>query len=171
MLYLFLALYLMITFAKGQQPPPADIIDLRVKRLEALAVNQLLVEDYAELLINDFPILNSVSRHLVRSVKSFSILPRSDSECQWDFWQERCVPRCLCSWKPRFGDLHPSRACRLTHTQQLVPEAHGNSTPCDDSQLSMSPSGPIRRSLDWAARILRTLLSHRVPPKSLPALP
>lgn len=164
----------MINLAKGQQllKDRRDDIDHRLTRLEALAANKLLVEDYAELLqVDAFPILNTVSRHIVRSVKSFSILPRSDLQCHWDFWQERCEPRCLCEWNPRFGDLHPSRACRLTMTtptQQLVLEVHGPSSPCENSELA---PGPIRRSLDWAARILHTLFKSRVPPKSLPALP
>lgn len=157
--------------------------EARIARLEALsmATNPIIVEDYVEILHGDFSILNAVSRHFVRSLQSFSLLPRTDKECSWSYRQERCEPRCLCSFQPRLGDLHPGRACRLIQPhqqhqqqqqQQLVLDVHVPPVPCDDADLPSSPPGPIRRSLDWVARIISSLVSVRFPdPASVPALP
>lgn len=56
----------------------------------------------------------SIAAVLSRLKSSFGrLLPSSDVACDWSWVQLKCAPSESCKFKPRLGDLHLGRSCRL----------------------------------------------------------
>lgn len=157
--HMFMSLIFLLFFVPNYVGIDPDF-DARLRRLETLAIERAeIVEDYLEILEGEFTILNSINRHLVRSIRSFPLLPPSDSECYYNYTSERCEPHCLCSWQPRIGDLHPGRACRLVAREKKVIGQ------CDP--YALPARGPLGKTIDFFKFIFSSFTLSRVPPRMI----
>ena len=81
--------------------------------------------------------------------KVFAVVPPTDDACTFDFVRGRCMPACLCSFKPYWGDYTPGRACRLV----TGPDIDTNVNACADGVAAVDDR-------PWALRLAHAAHHH-----------
>lgn len=96
--------------------------------------------------------------------KLFASVPATDDECNFNWVVGKCYPLCQCKFAPKFGDLSPSRACRLVPPLRRDPACDPASAQTPWFVRLMQGVSSILRASHGAALMVGRAITDNAPP-------